>query len=87
MLEERVTDARSDLVRMDVEVGEPVALDDRNPAAEDVRLALTDAAAEERQALLVRVELREEVEQRERGLDDSDDLLDVVRGRSADHEP
>src|SRR4051812_18041308 len=85
VLEERVTEARADRVGVDVEVREPVAVQEREAAAEEVGLALAHAAAEEGEVLLVRVQLRQEVEQRERRLEDRDDLLDVVNGRAADH--
>src|SRR5437763_2537630 len=70
---------------MDVEMREPAAVEDREAAAEQVRLALAHAAAEEGEVLLVRVELRQEVEQRKGRLEDRDDLLDVVGGRAPDH--
>ena len=87
MLEERVADSRPDLVRVHVEVHEPVVVEDREAAAEEVDLALAHAPTEEGEVLLVRVECRQEFEQRERRLVDRDDLLDVVCGRAPDHPP
>src|SRR5262249_42859395 len=72
MLEETVADSGADLVGVDVEVREPVVVEDREAAAEDVPLAVADTAAEEAQVLLVRVQPREEVEQREGRLEDRD---------------
>ena len=43
------------------------------------------AASEPPEVLVERVQDRQEVEQRERRLEDRDDLLDVVGGRAADH--
>ncbi len=87
VLEQRVADADPDLVRMDVEMRQPVAVENRETATQDVRLRVADATAEEAEVLLVSVELRQEVEQRKRRLEDRDDLLDVVWGRAPDHAP
>ena len=85
MLEQRVTDAGADLVGMNVEVREPVAVERGEAAAEDEDLAVPHATAEEREMLVVRVELREEVERPERPLEDGDDLLDVRRRGASEH--
>src|SRR5437763_9506048 len=85
VLEERVTDAGPDLVRMDVEVREPAAFEDREATVEEVGLTVAYAATEVVQVLLVGMELRQEVEQRDRRREDRGDLLDVVGGRTPEH--
>src|SRR5438105_2961096 len=58
VLEQCVADAGADCVRVDVEMGEPIAVERGETAAEDVDLAVPHATAEEREMLVVRVELR-----------------------------
>ena len=87
MLEERRADALAVCLRVDVEECPEVSVEGEEAGHAVVALGHPDVlpvddAGEEGDVLLVRVELREEIERGEGALEHVDDLLDVC-GRSA----
>ena len=90
-VEQRRADAPAEGGRIDVQLRELRFAEDNETehlaVVCDPRLAVGDAAVEEAEVLLVRVQPREKVERRERTLEDGDDRLDVRQGGPANHAP